>query len=217
MLLSVKYGFVFIANTKAASTAIEHYLQRFCEVALRDSHQGKHWPAFKVEKIFGKLVTATGGSWSEMFRFGVVREPVEWTVSWYNYRCREKLACGRGRSCRGVAFEKFVGELIKGEGAEVFASLSPQHSKFQYANGDYAVDYLIPYERLSEELNGIATKLALPVTSGIDTVWKNTSPKVLGEGDVSADLKEAIVERFARDKEMHRAALDGAFGVYEDG
>ena len=86
MLISVKKRFIFIANSKTASTSIEAVLAPYAEINRIGSALRKHisWEASKKEyKFLFKLDEYHPDSF---FKFVVVREPVEWVLSWYNYR-----------------------------------------------------------------------------------------------------------------------------------
>lgn len=86
MLISVKKKFVFIANSKTASTSIENALTKFAEINRNGGAQRKHVKWLKVKREYKFLFNLKKYRPESFFRFGVVREPIEWVLSWYNYR-----------------------------------------------------------------------------------------------------------------------------------
>src|SRR5689334_13449694 len=91
MLLSYTKRFFFIANTKTASTTIERNLRRHADISICATRMGKHMSYAQAVRNFQFVFKKSGMPAEAYFRFGVVREPVEWVVSWYNYRHRDQL------------------------------------------------------------------------------------------------------------------------------
>mgnify|MGYP000727585795 CR=1 FL=1 len=216
MLIGLKHRFIFIANTKSASTTIEHHLQRSAEIAIRHQAYGKHWPASTIEQVFGPYFQKAGVKPESLFRFGVIRDPVEWLVSWFNYRQRPELDANSPRSCRGVDFDDFVAEIRKGRDARDFASLSSQGRRFLDQNGDLAVDYLVAYPRVVCEVDAIAKHMGLNVTGDMTTLTRNQSPRVQSTNRIESEIDTVIRDWYAQDQELYEKALGYGFGDLAD-
>lgn len=122
MLISFNKRFLFVANTKTASTTIEKLLRRYCAIAITRTAYGKHLAYSKIVKHFAFIFRKSGVPADAYFRFGVVREPLDWMVSWCNYRSRGDLAeSGSTNSCQGMSFEKYAEEVMKLEERASFA------------------------------------------------------------------------------------------------
>lgn len=90
MLISVKNRFVFIAGSKTASTSIEDALTPYAEINRVGSAQRKHIIWREARKEYNFLFNNSNYDPKTFFKFGVVREPAEWIISWYNYRYMNK-------------------------------------------------------------------------------------------------------------------------------
>lgn len=82
-MISSSHKFVFAANTKSASTSIEHVLTPLSDQVIASSPARKHLPlaALKHEQpaLFGE-------ERDSYFMFGVMRDPIDWINSWFRYR-----------------------------------------------------------------------------------------------------------------------------------
>ena len=221
MLISFTRRFVFIANTKNASTTIEHLLRPYSDIALTHPRYGKHFPYQRVAKKFGFLFGKYDLPIESFFRFGVIREPLDWVVSWYNYRSRERLARTRhplkaANSTRGVTFEEFVEELLRPGEPRSFARIGSQFLPFVAADGTLGVDYLMPLDRVNADLPEIGKALGLESALMPERETKNVSPKILRVDDVPAQLANRLRAHLAEDVELFRKAEERAFGDVAD-
>jgi hypothetical protein len=90
MLISLDYKFIFVANLKSASTSIENALRPFCEIALIESRFEKHAPLSEIERRFswiGDIIP-----WSDLFKVGVIRDPIDFIISIYNSHADPKFS-----------------------------------------------------------------------------------------------------------------------------
>ena len=78
MLLSLSKKFLFIANLKTASTAIERVLAPHCELRLTSSPFGKHQSFVEFAERFRWLLSVT--AIEDLFIFGVIRDPVDFVL-----------------------------------------------------------------------------------------------------------------------------------------
>ena len=91
MLIGVKKRFVFIANSKTASTSIEHSLVGQAEIQRGGGPQRKHIYLRDALPEYDFLFGRDGYGIESFFTFGVMRDPVSWIQSWYRYRCGNKV------------------------------------------------------------------------------------------------------------------------------
>jgi hypothetical protein len=92
MLISIEKRFIFVANTKAASTSVEHLLLPYSDIVRSGNPQRKHIPMQKVLNSYPFLFGQPSFEPSSFFRFGVMRHPLGWIKSWYRYRKGNKVA-----------------------------------------------------------------------------------------------------------------------------
>lgn len=216
MLISFKKRFIFVANTKSASTTIEHLLEKHCQIAIREQRFGKHLPYAKIEEIFEPLFEFSGDRMEEYLRFGVIRDPVSWIVSWYNYRQREALPRSNPKSSHDVTFPEFVEEVVSTGKRKPFAQLGAQKNKLLDGSGKIGVDYLIPLNRLQGDLSKICSALGLATPAAVGKVFKNRSPVHFNQDNVSDEHRAALEKYYQEDLELYQMAVDGKFGTIDE-
>ena len=94
MLIGVEKRFIFVANTKTASTSIEHALMDHAEIHRGGSPARKHIPLVQVYKFYDFLFGQPAHRPASYFAFGVMRDPIEWVISWFRYRKGNKVENG---------------------------------------------------------------------------------------------------------------------------
>ncbi len=141
MLIGVKKRFVFIANSKTGSTSIEAVLARHAEINRSGSAGRKHIGWSEVRQEYAFLFDNSRYAPETFFRFGVVREPADWVLSWYNYRRFTKEA----HISAGVTFEAFWdgGDWLQNK---------RQKGRFLDDDGVCRFDLIIPLEALRSAL-----------------------------------------------------------------
>jgi hypothetical protein len=212
MLIGIKKRFIFIANTRTASTSIEMFLKGQSDIALTKPEYGKHFNYTAIIRKFSFLFAEPNLPASGYFRFGVVREPLEWVVSWYNYRRRKDLPEGHPNSCDAIGFEDFAEEVMSKEGRP-FARIGRQIMKFLDVDGvSLGVDYLIPLPRIHEDFRDICQALHIGKEPRLDTTVRNASPAAMRAGAVDASLVKRLRGHFAEDAALFTRAEERAFG-----
>lgn len=175
MLIGVRKRFVFVANTKAASTSIEHALAGQAEIMRGDDPARKHIPLSRIGSEYWFLFGRPEFPIDSFFRFGVMREPLSWIDSWFRYR--------RGNPVEAplppdMSFEEFWRardwNIQRADGTRYL-----QSSLFTRPNGAPMADVIVPYERMADYLPEILDHLgvtdALP-HKNISTVRETTAP-----------------------------------------
>lgn len=206
MLISVSHRFVFVANTKAASTAIEHVLKDYSEIAIRHQAYGKHWPCKRIERFFSAYVRQFDMPFEALLRFGVVRDPVDWALSWYNYRRRKALSLDSEKSCHGVPINNFINELSKRGGQKPFAKVGTQAQRFTDRMGELMVDWLVPYPSLGKALPALGASLGIAECVDIRKEVINSSPTHVKRHDLTEDQQQTIRRVLAKDDALFQRA-----------
>ena len=85
MLIGLKYKFIFVANSKTASTSIESVLEKYADISEKIDPKKKHQTCTQILTNYKTELDAVGGA-DSFFKFGVMREPIDWLYSWYRYR-----------------------------------------------------------------------------------------------------------------------------------
>jgi hypothetical protein len=158
MQISVKKRFVFISNTKNASTSIETALLPFCEIVRGGTSNRKHiWMADALQE-YAFLFERPGFEPETFFKFGVMRDPVEWIVSWYRYRKGNKVDAPLPAHMTFAQFWEMGdwNKIIQPTGEKRL-----QSQFFTGKDGKLLMDFIIPYETLAQAFPIIARSLGI--------------------------------------------------------
>lgn len=188
MLIGVKKRFVFIANSKTASTSIEAMLTPFAEINRIGSPKRKHISWQQCREEYGFVFDNPLYAPETFFRFGVIREPAEWIRSWYNYRFTQGASVA-ARFKNERSFEEFWA-------SDDWVKRKSQQSKFIDADGISRFDLIIPLERLSEALPLVQGTLDIPASP---LPRENKSKFSLSRKDIHHELIAEINDYYAAD------------------
>lgn len=204
MLLSLTRKFMFIANLKTASTAIERVLAQHAEIRLVQSRFGKHQSFSEFAERFKWLLSCV--NMQELFIFGVMRDPVDYVLSLYNahrlehFRDVPKLYTGN------MDFAQFLAEWVPKNADQ----LRPQYMRFLGTEGRVIANLIISYDRLTEGLALVAEKLE--IRDLLDVPRRNSSPRSLNRADLAPEQIAWIEGRFVRDREFMARFCDRLLG-----
>ncbi|HKO18628.1 MAG TPA: hypothetical protein VJU82_07060 [Acidobacteriaceae bacterium] len=190
MLLSLTHRFIFVANLKSASSAIERALGPHAEFRVSQTKFGKHDDLSTISRKFA--FTKRYVKPSEFFVFGVVREPVDFVLSLYNFHTLESFS-GKAHSSKGVPFEEFW----NGWCSRSWQARS-QHPRFIDKRGRLRVSHIIDFAQLASEFPKICERIG--VTAKLPKA--NVSPPILKRSDLSPQQIEDIKQRYADDYEF---------------
>ena len=169
MIVSHEHGFVFMKTRKTAGTSVEIALSRVCgdddvitpvtadDEVLRRAHGGRgpqhfesppnlerkafnHMPVSMVRRMLGRKKFET------YFSFAIERNPWDAVVSLYHWRFRDS---------EPGSFADYVAS----EAVETFAT---KNQRIYRLKGDVAVDRVLRYESLADELATVWSELGLP-------------------------------------------------------
>ena len=165
MLISIKKRFIFIASSKTASTSIEAALTPYAEIHRGGSPQRKHISWKEARKEYNFLLNIDTYNPETFFKFGVVREPIEWVISWYNYRHRNKKL--PNSLPENMTFEQFWN-------SEDWIKRRSQKAHFCTKNNVCRFDLIIPHEKVNQAFPIIVKHLKLE--KKVILPHKNKSP-----------------------------------------
>lgn len=151
MLISTEKKFVFVANTKTASTSIEHTLMDYSEIHRGGSPARKHIGLHQAYKIYDFLFSQPGHTHDKYFKFGVMREPMDWIGSWFRYRKGNTVDSPLPKD---MDFEAFWASkdwnIMRPDGWKYL-----QRHLFCDPQGAVLADMIIPYHKLGKEFGKI--------------------------------------------------------------
>ena len=160
MLISVSKRFVFVANTKAASTSFEHMLFPYCEIQRAGTPGRKHIPLASIlHQEYRFLFENPRYPADTFFKFGIVRDPIQWIGSWFRYRQGNKVAEPLPKE---MSFQEFCERKdwnFFNNGRRYL-----QSNLFCSESGEILADYLIPYENIETHAKIICGALDIEYT-----------------------------------------------------
>src|ERR1700744_2290110 len=106
MLLSFSHKFIFVANLKSASTAIESAIGGKAEIKLSATKFGKHDGLSAISNKFAWIKRYV--PYEEFFVFGVIRDPAAYLLSLYTSHQKPAFD-GKQQSTKGLSFDEFLG------------------------------------------------------------------------------------------------------------
>jgi Sulfotransferase family len=188
VIVSHERGFVFMKTRKTAGTSVEIALSRVCgeedvitpvtpdDELLRRARGGRgpqnhleppnlersafnHMPVSMVRKMLGRA------RFESYFSFAIERNPWDAVVSLYHWRNRD--------AAPGSAVESF-GEYVVSDAVETFATKNQRIYRLQ---GTVAVDRVLRYESLADELAAVWKELDLPGTPDLPHAKAGTRPR----------------------------------------
>jgi hypothetical protein len=189
MLIGVKKRFVFVANSKTASTSIERALIADVEIHKGGPQRNKHMFLKKAVREYDFLFDNPKYAFDTFFKFGVMREPLSWLQSWYRYRL------GNGALEEGTTFEEFW--TTKAGPAARGGKRMQQALYFTKANGELLADYIIPFRNLSADFAKISTELGVPTELPRKNVSKVAKVEDTISEEVLADIRDTLSADYA--------------------
>ena len=195
MLLSLSHKFIFIANLKSASSAIEAAIGHAAEIRITGTNFGKHDGLSAISQKFPWVRRYV--PYDEFFVFGVMRDPVDYLLSLYNSHHKEDFD-GKYYSTKGMPFDEFL-HVWCGRSWQA----KPQHLRFNDQHGRFGTSCVIDLERLDEEFPRVCAHLGL---GQINLERSNRSPAALRRSDLSPEQIGQIKAKYESDYEFMKRA-----------
>jgi len=187
MLISLSHKFIFVANLKSASSSIERALSSHAQFRATKTGWGKHDDLSTISTKFGWVDKHIPRE--EFFIFGVIRDPVDFILSLYNFHTGPSFE-GKKHSSKGVAFDHFLHNWCV-----TSWQAKPQHPRFIDRRGKFQISHVVEFSQLETEFRQICSRLGLKAT--LPRV--NVSPEQLSRDDLTADQISEIKTRYAED------------------
>lgn len=193
MLISTEKKFVFVANTKTASTSIEHALMDYSEIHRGGSPERKHIGLNETYKIYDFLFSQPGHTPDQYFKFGVMRDPLDWIGSWFRYRKGNNVESPLPAE---MDFEAFWARkdwnIMRHDGWKYL-----QRHLFCSPESEILADVIIPYHRLGDEFGKICD--AFGIQSPLPR--KNVS-QLKDSGVIPEHMKDELRDFYAWDYQL---------------
>lgn len=191
MLIGVRKRFIFVANTKTGSTALQSALLPMAEIDHGLSPARKHMRLRTVFSTFDFLFDGRIARRDDFFVFGVMRDPIDWIMSWYRYRRDQTV---QDPIPKGMSFAEFCTLRDDFNFRLADGRRNLQSDFFVSPTGEVLADYIIPYADLAQHYARIATALGLPP----DLPVRNRS-KIRDMPVLSDDLRGELQDFYAED------------------
>jgi hypothetical protein len=184
VIVSHAHRFVFLKTRKTAGTSVEIALSTICgpddvitpvteaDERLRAERGGRapqnyespplarkafnHMPSSMVRQLVGRA------TWDDYFTFSIERNPWDAVVSLYHWRHRDDPA--------KPEFGDFVNEPVVEE-------LAAKNFRGYRINGEVAVDRVLRFEHLGQDVAEVWTQLGLPGDPALPRAKGGTRPK----------------------------------------
>lgn len=193
MLIGLEKKFVFVANTKTASTSIEKALLSHAEINHGGNPRRKHISLHEGIKAYPEVFAKSEREPEKFFKFGVMRDPLDWISSWFRYRKGNNVESPLPSD---MTFEEFWARkdwniLRRGEKPYL------QCDMFCHPNGEVLADAIVPYDRLDEVFARICAGLEIESALSRDNVSRLPSA-----GEIAPSLADEMRDFYARDYEL---------------
>jgi len=186
LLLDLKRSLIFVAGVKTGSTTVERIYEKQVDIRIVRSEWGKHDSIAEIRQKYNWIFRVTPVE--DFFVWGVIREPVDWLSSLYRSHKDPKFASTGNLYTGGMTFSEFYDVWrLKNSGQS-----APQINRFLDEKGEFAIDFLVPFERLQEGIQAMAPRYGMTLS---EIPHLNKSPVV----DDCTSLNETIIGAIHRD------------------
>lgn len=214
MILSLAPQFVFIANFKAASTTIEDILGPEADVWFGGGTRLKHMSLAEVETGFAFVFDRPATPLDDFFTFSVIRDPVDWLVSWFNFRSRPEIADQPEIFLGTIDFSEFVDEMTSASPPRR-ARVHGQRRMFtRSGSAEVGLSALIDHRRTGSALPTLAPSLGVSIDPDRSTQTLNpSSVRRLRSADLAPQQTDAIRAHLAADQQLYERVAATHDGV----
>lgn len=203
MLIGIERRFIFVANSKSASTTVESLLAPFAEIVVGGEPALKHMLLRDALLRHADVFARPGQGPETFFKFGIMRDPVEWIHSWFRYRKGRRRKGGRKGPAipADMTFRQFWERndwtRRRGDGKRL------QRDFFTDEGGAVLADVIIPHDALDAHLRTICAHLGIPLPPPAQddpALPRRNVSRVTREDDpVPADMLDELRDFYAED------------------
>ena len=194
MLAVPQFGFVFLATTKTASTAIENVFAPHAQIVARRPPSLKHTTARSFHTFFAPILEKHGYPRDGYELTCVIREPIDWTASWWRYRSRPDAR--KANYTGDMTFDEFAGRVIDGE-----INIGNMRKFVSSKDGEIAVSTMFRYDRIDGAVAWMAERIGIP-TPQLQPI--NVSPS--RQTSISPVTRARLEEHYADHLALYEAA-----------
>lgn len=195
MLISRFPPLIFFAVPKTGSVSIETAFAPHFDMVMSKNPNLKHMPVRTYEASLHNFVSRKVAKSPE--RIAVVREPLDWILSWWRYRMRPELE-GKPNSTSGVTADEFILSYISDAPAP-YADLGSQHTFLHNKAGDLGVDRLFRFD----DLGALVAYLNKRLRVTVELEHLNASP--VASSAVSSDVADAYRRYAAKEYTLYES------------
>ena len=195
MLISRFPPLVVFAVPKTGSVSIETAFAPHFDMVMSKNPNLKHMPVRTYEASLQNFVTRKVAKNPE--KIAVVREPLDWILSWWRYRMRPEID-GKPNSTKGVSADDFILSYMSDEPA-TYANVGSQHAFLHNKAGELGVDRLFRFDDLSALVSYLNMRLRVEVT----IAHLNASPA--NDRGVSPDVADAYRRYAAKEYALYES------------
>jgi hypothetical protein len=196
MVIGLNRRFIFIANLKSASTAIEVALRPLAEIIFMEPMDLKHLSFADIQDKFPWIFNMV--SRRDFLIFAVMRDPVDFMISLYNSHTKEYFRDFPNVYTGEMDFDEFLSTWCP----TFWDQTAPQYNRLLDCNGDIAPNFIISYDRLSEGLKYVASRIGAPVLCPLAPA--NVSPHPFSRSDLTGSQLAWISRHFEDDRRFMR-------------
>ena len=204
MLIGFEKRFVFVASTKTASTSLEQVLRPHTDIVRAGTAQRKHIALRDIFPTYDFLFSQPDFAPDSFFKFGVMRDPLDWIRSWYRYRLGNEV---ESPLPDGMSFAEFWARkdwnILHGDGRK-----NLQRDMFVDYDGQVLADVIIPYDRLDDMFRDICTAFGMPQALPRANVSRIRQTEPLPPA-LEAELREFYAEDYALYAELEAINAEG--------
>ena len=172
MLISLFPPIVFFAAPKTGSVSIETAFAPHFDIVMSKNPRLKHMSVRAYDASFGNFVS--GRFPRDPVKLAVMREPLDWLLSWWRYRMRPGID-GQPNSTKGVSANEFVLSYMSEEPAP-YAKVGSQWTFLHNRAGRLGVDKLYRFDDLATLVGYLNKRLGVDVA----IAHLNASPPAAG-------------------------------------
>jgi hypothetical protein len=200
MVIGLSRGFIFIANLKSASTAIEVALRPLAEIVFMEPMHLKHLPFSEIQDKFSWIFQMIPQQ--DFLIFAVMRDPIDFMISLYNSHTKDDFKNSPDVYTGDMNFDEFLSTWC----AIFYDQTAPQYTRLLDCNGDIAANFIISYNRLREGLQYVASRIGAPVLCPLAPA--NVSPHRFSRDDLTRSQLAWISQHFEDDRRFMKQFCD---------
>jgi Sulfotransferase family len=186
--------FIFVANTKTASTSIESALIRYADIVRTGDPRRKHTSLYEAIRSYPIVFRNQHHAPEAYFKFGVMRDPIDWIGSWYRYRSGNRVESPLPQDMSFADFWKQADWNIRYANGQKHL----QRDMFCASDGTLLADVIIPYAQVSEVFHEICQILKIDCPLPRHNVSRRTNT-----GWIPDNLRDEMRDYYAEDYALY--------------